>query len=108
MRTSRQKAGEPFNANQARRSMQRVYNLGFFEDVNVKMNPGVEPNAVVMELDVKEKRTGSFGIGAGYSSEDGVVGMVSIGDTNFRGTGDAIAPLHSHFPQLALQRADMG
>ena len=87
----RQKPGEPFNANQARRSMQRVYNLGFFEDVNVKMNPGIEPNAVIMEIDVKEKRTGSFGIGAGYSSADGMVGMVSISDSNFRGMGDTIS-----------------
>lgn len=91
LREMRQKPGEPFNSKLARRSMQRVYNLGFFEDVNIKMNPGVDPNAVVMEIDVTEKRTGSFGIGAGYSSEDGVVGMVSIGDTNFRGTGDAIS-----------------
>ena len=91
LREMRQKPGEPFNANQARRSMQRVYNLGFFEDVNVKMNPGVEPNAVIMELDVKEKRTGSFGIGAGYSSSDGMVGMVSVSDTNFCGIGDTIS-----------------
>jgi len=87
----RQKPGEPFNANMARRSMQRVYNLGYFEDVNVKMNPGIEPNAVIMEIDVKEKRTGSFGIGAGYSSQDGMVGMISISDTNFRGVGDTIS-----------------
>ena len=91
LREMRQKVGEPFNANLARRSMQRVYNLGFFEDVNVKMNPGIEPNAVIMELDVKEKRTGSFGIGAGYSSSDGMVGMVSVSDTNFRGMGDTIS-----------------
>ena len=91
LREMRQKTGEPFNANLARRSMQRVYNLGFFEDVNVKMNPGIEPNAVVMEIDVKEKRTGSFGIGAGYSSSDGMVGMVSVSDTNFRGMGDTIS-----------------
>lgn len=91
LREMRQKPGEPFNANLARRGMQRVYNLGFFEDVNVKMNPGVEPNAVIMEIDVKEKRTGSFGIGAGYSSADGMVGMVSISDTNFRGMGDTIS-----------------
>ena len=91
LREMRQKVGEPFNANQARRSMQRVYNLGFFEDVNVKMNPGVEPNAVVMEIDVKEKRTGSFGIGAGSSSADGMVGTLSVSDTNFRGMGDTIS-----------------
>ena len=90
LREMRQKVGEPFNSKLARRSMQRVYNLGFFEDVNIKMNPGVEPNAVIMELDVKEKNTGSFGIGAGYSTADGVLGMVSIGDSNIGGTGDSV------------------
>ena len=90
LREMRMKKGEPFNANKARRSMQRVYNLGFFEDVNMKLNPGVEPNAVVLEIDVVEKNTGNFAVGAGYSSKDGFLGMVSIGDSNFRGTGDAI------------------
>ena len=94
LREMRQKPGDIFNANLARRSMQRVNNLGFFEEVNVKMNPGVEPNAIVMEIEVKEKRTGTFGIGAGYSSEDGIIGMVSITDTNFRGTGDAISVMY--------------
>lgn len=91
LREMRQKPGEPFNSKIAKRSVQRVYNLGFFEDVNIKMNPGVAPNAVIMEVDVKEKRTGSFGVGAGYSSEDGIIGMISVSDTNFRGTGDAIS-----------------
>ena len=94
LREMRQKPGEVFNANLARRSIQRVNNLGFFEEVNVKWNPGVEPNAIVMEIDVKEKRTGTFGIGAGYSSEDGIIGMVSITDTNLRGTGDAFSVMY--------------
>ena len=71
-------------------SMERVYNLGFFEDVNAKMLPGVEPNAVVMEVEVKERRTGTFGVGAGYSTRDGFLGSVNIGDKNFRGTGDSV------------------
>lgn len=95
LREMRQKVGTPFNSKLAKRSMQRVYNLGFFEDVNIKMNPGVEPNAVVMEIDVKEKRTGNFGIGAGYSSSDGIIGMISVAETNFRGTGDAISISYS-------------
>ena len=90
LREMRQEVGTPFNAKLARRSMQRIYNLGFFEDVNIKMNPGVEPNSIIVEVNVKEKRTGSFGIGAGYSTADGIIGMISIGDTNFRGRGDAI------------------
>ena len=90
LREMRQKVGEPFNAKLARRSMDRVYNLGFFEDVNIKMNPGVEPNAIIMEVNVKERRTGTFGVGAGYSTRDGLLGNVTLGDKNFRGTGDAI------------------
>lgn len=84
------KKGEPFNTKAARRSMQRVYNLGYFEDVNIKLNPGREPNGVEVEISVVEMNTGTFGIGAGYSNADGFVGMVSIGDKNFRGIGDKI------------------
>ena len=89
-REMRLKKGQPFNAKDARRSMQRIYNLGYFEDVNVKLNPGKEPNSVEVEIAVVEMNTGTFGIGAGYSSADGFVGMISIGDKNFRGTGDSI------------------
>lgn len=84
------KKGQPFNTKAARRSMQRIYNLGYFEDVNVKLNPGKEPNAVEVEISVVEMNTGTFGIGAGYSDADGFIGMISIGDKNFRGTGDKI------------------
>ena len=89
-REMRLKKGQPFNAKDARRSMQRIYNLGYFEDVNVKLNPGKEPNSVEVEIAVVEMNTGTFGIGAGYSSADGFVGMISIGDKNFRGIGDTI------------------
>ena len=90
LREMRQKVGEPFNAKKTQRSWQRVNNLGFFEEVTPKVQPGVEPNAVVVEWNVKERRTGTFSVGAGYSSQDGVIGMVAVGDTNFRGTGDAV------------------
>lgn len=84
------KKGEPFNAKDARRSMQRIYNLGYFEDVNIKLNPGQEPNGVEIEITVVEMNTGTFGIGTGYSNADGFIGMVSVGDRNFRGTGDSV------------------
>ncbi len=94
-REMRIKPGEVFDAKKARRSMQRVYNLGFFDDVSVKILPGQQnPDNVIMELTVVEKRTGSFGIGAGYSSVDGLLGMISVGDTNFRGTGDSIKAMY--------------
>lgn len=90
LREIRLKKGEPFNSALARRSMNRIQNLGFFEDVNMKLNPGRQPNAVEMEVNVVEMNTGTFGIGAGYSDADGFVGMISVGDKNLRGTGDSI------------------
>lgn len=90
LREMRMKKGQPFNAMLAKRSMQRVYNLGFFEDVNVRLNPGKNPNSVEVEISVVEMNTGTFGIGAGYSDADGFIGMISLGDKNFRGTGDSI------------------
>lgn len=90
------KPGEPFNVKDARRSMQKVYNLGYFEDVNMKLNPGKEPNAVVLETDVVEQKTGTFSIGGGYSKSDGLVGIIEVGDNNFRGTGDKVK-LHWEF-----------
>ena len=84
------KKNEPFNSNLAKRSLQRIYNLGFFEDVNFKLNPGREPNAVIIEIDVVEQKTGVFTIGAGYSKTDGMIGILEVGDNNFRGSGDKI------------------
>ncbi|MDD4600494.1 MAG: BamA/TamA family outer membrane protein [Negativicutes bacterium] len=84
------KPGEAFNVKDARRSMQKVYNLGYFEDVNMKLNPGKEPNSVVLETSVIEQKTGMFSIGGGYSKSDGMIGIIELGDNNFRGTGDKV------------------
>lgn len=84
-----QKKGKPFNKFLVRRSVERVYNLGFFDDVNVRMLPGNEnPNNVIIEVDVLEHKTGTVTLGAGYSKSDGLVGIIEFGEENFRGTGD--------------------
>jgi len=90
------KPNQPFNVKDAKRSMQKVYNLGYFEDVNMKLNPGKEPNAIILETDVVEQKTGRFSIGGGYSKDDGMVGIIELGDDNFRGTGDKVK-LHWEF-----------
>ena len=90
------KPGEPFNVKDAKRSMQKVQNLGYFEDVNMKLNPGKEPNSVILATTVVEQKTGRFSIGGGYSKSDGMVGIIEVGDDNFRGTGDKVK-LHWEF-----------
>ena len=84
-----QKKGKPFNKFLVRRSVERVYNLGFFDDVNVRMLPGEQdPNNVIIEIDVLEHKTGTITLGAGYSESDGLMGIIEFGEENFRGTGD--------------------
>ena len=84
-----QKKGKPFNKFLVRRSVERVYNLGFFDDVNVRMLPGdQDPNNVIIEIDVLEHKTGTITLGAGYSKSDGLMGIIEFGEENFRGTGD--------------------
>lgn len=85
------KKGKPFNKFLASRSMERLYNTGYFEDVNMKLLPGKEnEHNVIIEIDVIEQKTGIVTVGAGYSDSDGTVGIVELGDTNFRGTGDKV------------------
>lgn len=91
LRELKMKKGKPFNKFQASRSMERLYNLGYFEDVNMKLLPGKEnEHNVVIEIDVVEQKTGVITVGAGYSDSDGTVGIIELGDTNFRGTGDKV------------------
>ena len=85
------KKGKPFNKFLASRSMERLYNLGYFEDVNMKLLPGkTNEHDVIIEIDVIEQKTGIVTVGAGYSDADGTVGIIELGDTNFRGTGDKV------------------
>lgn len=91
LRELRFRKGHPFNKFLASRSMERLYNLGFFEDVNMKLLPGESSShSVIVEIDMIEQKTGIVTVGAGYSNSDGIVGMVEVGDSNFRGTGDKV------------------
>ncbi len=90
LRELRYRKGQPFNKFLASRSMERLYNLGYFEDVNMRLRPGKFPHNVVTEIEVIEQRTGVATIGAGYSKSDGMMGILELGENNLRGTGDKI------------------
>lgn len=95
IRELRTKVGEPLNKKDVVRSYNRLTNLNYFESIDIKPIPGVEPNACMLEIDVTEKNTGAFGVGAGYSTGDGFIGMINVGDSNFRGIGDSISVMYS-------------
>lgn len=82
----------PFDANSIRRDLSRLYDTGFFEDLNYKVDddPDTEGGVVATYL-FKEKRTGQFGVGLGFDSRSKISGFVSVGENNFRGTGQRLS-----------------
>ncbi len=75
--------GERFDGTKIKRSIQRLYNLGFFEYVTYDTEATAEPGVKDIIFEVKEARTGQFAFGAGYSSVDGLVGFLEIEQKNF-------------------------
>ncbi|MFA6142613.1 MAG: outer membrane protein assembly factor BamA [Candidatus Omnitrophota bacterium] len=75
--------GERFNGEKIRRSKERLYNLGFFENVAFDTEPTEVPNVQNMIVTVKESKTGEFSFGGGYSSVDMLIGFVEVTQRNF-------------------------
>lgn len=82
--------GDLFNFDMAKKSLQKIYNLGYFEDVSMKLEPGSEEDTIVLVIKVIEKNTGKFGIGAGYNSEEGLMGFASYEEKNLFGGGQKV------------------
>ncbi|MEO0637614.1 MAG: outer membrane protein assembly factor BamA [Pseudomonadota bacterium] len=82
--------GDAYNQVLIDAARRRLDALGFFESVRITTSQGSAPDRVVLNVNVKDKNTGSFTIGAGYSNNDGVVGNVSLSERNFLGRGQFI------------------
>jgi outer membrane protein insertion porin family len=79
--------GDLYGATPLKKSKQSLMNLGFFEEANISTVKGSAANKLNMNVDVKEKPTGTFSVGAGYSSLDGIIGQGSVQQANFLGLG---------------------
>ena len=75
--------GDKFNGDRIRRSKERLYNLGFFENVSFDTEPTDKPNVQNLVVNVKETKTGEFSFGGGYSSVDLLMGFAEITQRNF-------------------------
>lgn len=76
-----------YSASGIKRSKQNLMNLGYFEEANIATAKGSASNKLNVNVDVKEKPTGTFSIGGGYSSLDGFIGQGSVQQANFLGLG---------------------
>jgi outer membrane protein insertion porin family len=58
--------------------------------VTVNTEQGSSPDKIVINIDVKEKATGVFSIGAGYSSLDSLFGTLDVSQRNLFGRGQEV------------------
>jgi len=84
------KTGQVYDNNKIVRDLQRIYNLGFFEEVKRDHLPGKTPEEIVLVIQVVEQKTGRAGVGGGYSSLNGLVGFANLSQNNFKGEGKRI------------------
>ncbi len=85
--------GDPLSMNRVRRSQERLYNLGFFEDVGLDTKPNQEKPEDQLDLifNFKEKsQVNVLSLGLGYSTVDKVVGNMQVQINNLFGRGQKV------------------
>ncbi len=82
--------GDAYNKSLIDRAERRLKNLNYFETVKITTKPGSVADRVVLDVEVAEQSTGEFNIAGGYSTTDGLLVEVKLGDSNFLGSGTAL------------------
>lgn len=85
------KPGDPFSSSKLRRSQERIINLGFIDDVKPDVQPGRDPDKVDLIMEIVEGKPGSLSAGAGYSSNDGLVGQLQLSHSNLFGLAQRLS-----------------
>ena len=83
--------GELFNGTGMRRSKEKATALGFFETVEVTHKPGSDGEHVVVQVEVKEKSTGTFQVGLGFSNVESFIFTAQVAQQNFLGWGQSVS-----------------
>jgi len=89
-REFRLKEGEVFDGSKLKRSKQRINNLNYFEDVKIDTQRGEDPDLIDILTTVTEKPTGTFTVGAGFSSIENLIFTTSIAQNNLFGNGQVV------------------
>jgi outer membrane protein insertion porin family len=90
-REMRQLEGSFFDSQKLQLSKQRIDKTGYFSEVEVETPavPGTT-DQVDVNVRVKEKPTGAFLVGVGFSSVDRLILQASVQQANFFGTGNTL------------------
>ena len=82
--------GEMYNGSRLKQSYRNLERLRYFEEVDFQTERASESQTDV-NIRIKEKSTGMFSVGAGYSALDGAMLMASITQQNLFGRGQTLS-----------------
>lgn len=102
--------GEPYNQSLLDYSKKRVTALGFFEKVDISTKRGSSDDRMDVNVEVSERPTGTFQIGAGFSSVENFIAQAQISQNNLLGRGTSLtlqAQLSSLRQLFLLQYQDV-
>lgn len=85
-----QMEGALYNSKLIREAKANTMGTGYFENVQIA-EKNVAPDVVDLDVTVKETSTGTFSLGAAYSTIDGLLGMVQLSRNNFMGWGHSLS-----------------
>ena len=83
--------GDLYSSDKIRRSKSRIQVLGFFDQIEISERPTASPDQVDLVVKVREKQTGTFQVGAGFSSLESFILTAQIAKDNFLGRGQTLS-----------------
>jgi len=92
-RQIRTQVGELFQQKRIADDINRIFNMGLFNDVKLDLHQGKEEpaKAVIPVIQIEEKPTGMVSIAGAYSELDDFVAMISVAENNLRGRAERIS-----------------
>jgi outer membrane protein insertion porin family len=89
-REARVVEGQLYNQSLIERSKERMMSLGYFEKVELSEEDGATPDRIVINYEVAERPTGTFQLGAGFSSQETFLLTGQVQQENLFGRGQSL------------------
>jgi outer membrane protein insertion porin family len=83
--------GELFHETRLDKSKRRITALGYFERVDISTEQGSAPDKMNVYIEVSERPTGTFQVGAGFSSVENFIVTMQIQQANLFGNGQSLS-----------------
>ncbi len=80
-----------YDSSKLKTSYMQLNRLRYFEEVDFKTGKGADENLMDIDVHIKEKSTGMFSVGAGYSAVDSLIFMAQISERNLFGRGQILS-----------------